>query len=93
MSSSRNPPIVSAQEPTSSTPSPTAQHLWFERFGLTCCKRCGIVKRRVGENKPCPGPVRIGLRDRVGGDRFAGTNQPAPAGDAAQVSPPIREAK
>lgn len=48
----------------------TARHLWFERFGLTCCKRCGIVRRRVGLNKPCPGPVRIGLRNRIGADRF-----------------------
>jgi hypothetical protein len=47
------------------------EHLWTHRFGLTCCKRCGIVRRRDRTNKPCPGPVRVGLRDRVGGDRFA----------------------
>lgn len=37
-------------------------HAWFQRFGLTCCKLCGIVKRRDGANKPCPGPVRVELR-------------------------------
>ena len=45
-------------------------HDWFQRFGLTCCKRCGVVQRADGQNKPCPGPVRVGLRNRVGGDRF-----------------------
>lgn len=44
-------------------------HLWHERFGLTCCKRCGIVRRADDQNKPCPGPVRLGLRNRIG-DRF-----------------------
>ena len=46
-------------------------HDWHLRFGLTCCKACGIVRRADGKNKPCPGPVRIGLRSRIGGDRFA----------------------
>jgi hypothetical protein len=46
------------------------QHLWHKRFGLTCCKACGIVRRADGRNKPCPGPVRLGLRNRVGGERF-----------------------
>lgn len=35
------------------------EHEWFERFGLTCCKRCGIVKRRDGQNKPCKGPMQL----------------------------------
>lgn len=47
------------------------EHAWFKRFGLICCKKCGIVQRADGKNKPCRGPVRVGLRDRVGGDRFA----------------------
>jgi len=38
-------------------------HLWHERFLLTCCKRCGVVKRRDGPNKPCPGFVPIAMRD------------------------------
>lgn len=50
-------------------------HAWVERFGLTCCQRCGIVKRRTGANNPCPGPVRIGLRNRLGGDRFGPADQ------------------
>ena len=44
-------------------------HAWFERFGLTCCKKCGIVRRADGQNSPCPGSVRIGLRTRLA-DRF-----------------------
>lgn len=47
-------------------------HSWFQRFGLICCKQCGIVRRADDKNKPCPGPVRLGLRNRIGGDRFAG---------------------
>lgn len=42
-----------------------ADHAWVERFGLTCCQRCGIVKRRNGTNKPCPGPVRIAFRQAL----------------------------
>lgn len=38
-------------------------HDWIARFGLTCCRACGIVKRRNGENKPCPGKVRVVLRE------------------------------
>lgn len=38
-------------------------HQWFNRFGLTCCKSCGIVKRADGRNKPCPGKVRVELRE------------------------------
>jgi hypothetical protein len=39
-----------------------SEHAWVQRFGLTCCKRCGIVRRRDGTNKPCSGPVRVELR-------------------------------
>ena len=38
-------------------------HAWFPYHGLTVCKSCGIVKRREGENKPCPGKVRVALRE------------------------------
>lgn len=27
-----------------------------------CCSRCGIVRRRDGQNKPCRGRVRVALR-------------------------------
>ena len=37
-------------------------HHWIKRFGLPCCKLCGIVRRADGKNKPCPGPVRGELR-------------------------------
>jgi len=37
-------------------------HEWFERYGLTCCKVCGIVRRADGQNKPCKGPVSVGPR-------------------------------
>lgn len=37
-------------------------HDWHERFGLTCCLKCGVVRRADGKNKPCPGIVRVGLR-------------------------------
>lgn len=38
-------------------------HIWAQQFGLTCCLRCGIVKRADGKNKPCPGIVHVELRD------------------------------
>lgn len=44
-----------------------AEHEWVERkfseMTLTCCNKCGIVKRRDGKNKPCRGVVKIGLRN------------------------------
>jgi len=27
------------------------------------CRKCGVIRRADGENKPCKGIVRIGLRD------------------------------
>jgi predicted metal-binding protein len=39
-------------------------HDWFPYHDMTVCKSCGIVKRRTGENKPCPGKVRVALRDQ-----------------------------
>lgn len=39
-------------------------HIWFKPHFLTyeCCRDCGIVKRRDGENSPCKGPVKVALR-------------------------------
>ena len=37
-------------------------HIWIDRFGLTCCETCGIVQRADGKNKPCKGTVRVGPR-------------------------------
>ncbi len=39
------------------------RHHWIKRFGLTCCQHCGIVRRRDGLNKACPGKVRVVLRE------------------------------
>lgn len=42
------------------------KHDWFvhPKFApLVTCRACGIVKRAVGKNKPCPGKVRVELRD------------------------------
>jgi len=36
-----------------------AAHEWHERFGLTCCRVCGIVQRADGKNKPCKGPMKL----------------------------------
>lgn len=38
-------------------------HDWHDYKGLTCCRVCGIVQRRDGQNKPCRGRVKISLRD------------------------------
>lgn len=41
-------------------------HEWFvpEFIGYECCRKCGIVRRRDDENKPCRGVARVTLRDR-----------------------------
>lgn len=47
-----------------------SEHVWFEKKfiafpkPLTCCRLCGIIKRADGKNKPCRGPVKVGLRDQ-----------------------------
>lgn len=54
-----------------------AKHLWFvpPYFPmLTTCKLCGIVKRADGENKPCPGRVRIELRSPIKAEEDAERN-------------------
>jgi hypothetical protein len=44
------------------------EHDWIERFGLNCCRKCGIVQRADGLNNPCPGPIRVELRqNRISG--------------------------
>lgn len=44
----------------------SARHDWFvhPKFRpLVTCRKCGIVKRADGKEKPCPGPVRVALRE------------------------------
>lgn len=41
-----------------------SDHDWHERFNLTCCKVCGIVRRADGKNKPCRGPMRLRPMER-----------------------------
>lgn len=50
-------------EMTDPTGVAAGKHHWFKRFGLTCCKHCGIVRRADGLNKPCRGKVRVELRE------------------------------
>lgn len=38
-------------------------HEWHERFGLTCCKVCGLVRNENGDTRGCRGPVYVSLRD------------------------------
>lgn len=41
-------------------------HSWFihPKFKpLVVCKDCGVVRRRDGRNAPCPGKVRVALRE------------------------------
>ncbi len=37
-------------------------HQWTQRFNLTCCAACGIVKRADDQNNPCKGAVPVGPR-------------------------------
>ncbi len=41
-------------------------HDWHDRFGLTCCRVCGFVRRGDGTSSSCRGPVRLVLRDSAG---------------------------
>lgn len=41
-----------------------ATHDWFHYMTFECCRKCGIVRRRDRKNKPCPGPVRLDLRNK-----------------------------
>lgn len=38
-------------------------HIWFDFDGTPYCKRCAVVRRRDGKNKPCKGTTGgVGLR-------------------------------
>lgn len=37
-------------------------HHWIERFNLVCCRDCGFIRRTDDQNKPCQGPVGVGIR-------------------------------
>jgi hypothetical protein len=44
----------------------TSEHDWFEfRPRLTCCRKCGIVRRADGTNKPCKGWGRLREMERT----------------------------
>lgn len=49
----------------SPAPSDDGEHDWFvpDAINYTCCRKCGIVRRTDGKNKPCRGHVAISLRD------------------------------
>ena len=38
-------------------------HEWRGRFGLTCCKVCGLVRKENSDTNGCRGPVYVSLRD------------------------------
>lgn len=43
-----------------------SEHVWHRprQFRwLLCCSKCGILKRKDGQNKPCPGYVAVTLRE------------------------------
>ena len=61
MSSLSNyPPGVTGREPYFDAP--PEQHRWIKKWELTCCKKCGVVKRKDRKNGPCPGVVKVKLR-------------------------------
>lgn len=41
------------------------QHDWFTygRLNWECCRVCGIVRRKSGQNSPCKGPAPVGPRE------------------------------
>lgn len=52
--------------PASPTPQECeGKHDWFVPgfIGYACCRKCGIVKRGDGQNKPCRGVVHVELRE------------------------------
>ena len=38
------------------------KHRMFKDKGWITCKKCGIIKKKDGKNKPCRGQVRITTR-------------------------------
>lgn len=45
-------------------PAAVEAHDWFTygRLNWECCRVCGIVRRKDGNNSPCKGPARVGPR-------------------------------
>lgn len=45
-------------------------HVWHEKvfssMKINCCMNCGFIKNEDQPNKPCPGPIRVGLRTALG---------------------------
>jgi len=43
-------------------------HVWHDRvfssMKIKCCMNCGFIKNEDQMNKPCPGPIGVGLRER-----------------------------
>jgi len=43
-------------------------HVWHDRvfssMKIKCCMNCGFIKNEDQMNKPCPGPIGAGLRER-----------------------------
>ena len=48
----------------SRAPRAPGKHDWWVWRGMTCCKKCGIIRRRDGKNKACRGVVKVALRER-----------------------------
>ncbi len=42
-------------------------HIWHEKvfssMKIKCCMNCGFIKNEDQPNKPCPGPIGVGLRE------------------------------
>lgn len=53
-------------EALAKTPDGTGEHAWFKfkDDNFDCCARCGIIRRKDDKNKPCPGKVKITLRNQ-----------------------------
>lgn len=43
------------------------EHEWFTygRLNWECCRVCGVVRRKDGNNSPCKGPVAVGPRETL----------------------------
>ena len=61
------------------------EHEWIERFNLTCCAICGIVRRAGDKNKLCKGPMRLrpmekgfGPADEIVGHKTFATGELCP---------------
>lgn len=42
-------------------------HKWIEKFDMTICERCLIVRRADGRHFACQGPAKMSLRDSTNG--------------------------